>query len=370
MPIIMKRGITMQKENTVRDEFFLGAVTANGFTTSFDKVIANGDYFTYILKGGAGTGKSSLMKKIESELDEGSRAVYHCSSDPNSLDAVVLDDYKAIIVDGTAPHTFDPCLPGIGQVIVNLGEFWNESELVTNKDEIISAMKLNKSYLARGGRYVRALSDICFDTYSLAGEALDVSGIKELAARIAKRVITGKGGGKGELSQKQLSAVTMEGFKTYSETLLKHSRVYSFSDDCFAASGALFDELAACASSKGYDVLVCVSQLLNDDVTEHLIIPELDVAFVSVNKLTDTPHSGRAVNLSRYYDSELMALKAPRLRLNRSAARTLMDEAAKTLTLAKAAHDDIEKYYISAMDFTALDKLTKKLVTRIKKRKA
>ena len=112
-----------------------------------------------------------------------------------------------------------------------------------------------------------------------------------------------------------------------------------------------------------------MTQLLGCDVTEHIMIPELDTAFISVNKLTDVGRTGRAVNLMKYYNEDVITLKAPRLRLNRSAARTLMDEAAKTLTLAKQAHDEIEKYYIAAMDFERLDKAGTQLIKRIRKRK-
>lgn len=350
------------------DEYFLGAVTRSGFTTSFGSIINREGWFTYILKGGAGTGKSTLMKRIARELDKGDRTLFHCSSDPASLDAVVLDDYKTIVVDGTAPHTFDPEVPAISQVIVNLGDYWDEGELSKNADKVRAAMALNKSYLARSGRYVCALSDICFDTYSLGCEALDRAGIKALAARIEKRVITGRGSGSGDISARQLSAVTMEGFMTYGGTLFDCGRVYRFTDECFAAGALLLDELAAYASARGYDVILCVSQLLGCDVSEHLMIPELDTAFVTVNKLSDIERTGRAVNLIKYYDESLMTLKAPRLRLNRSAARTLADEAAKTLALAKQAHDEIEKYYIAAMDFKAIDKAGDRLIKAIGKR--
>lgn len=359
----------MQKTQHKTDEYFLGAVTRSGFTTSFGSIIGREGWFTYILKGGAGTGKSTLMKRINSELTEGNRTLFHCSSDPGSLDAVVLDDYKTIVVDGTAPHTFDPVVPAIKQVIVNLGDFWNESELEKHSAQVMDAMALNSSYLKRSGRYVCALSDIAFDTYSLGSEALDRSGIKALAGRIEKRVITGHGSGTGELMTRQLSAVTMDGCKTYIDTLLGCGRVYRFTDEFFAASSLLLDELSQYASQRGYDVINCVTQLLGCDVTEHIMIPELDTAFISVNKLTDVGRTGRAVNLMKYYNEDVITLKAPRLRLNRSAARTLMDEAAKTLTLAKQAHDEIEKYYIAAMDFERLDKAGTQLIKRIRKRK-
>ena len=46
------------------EKYFLGAMTQNGFSTEFGKIMADKDYFTFILKGGAGTGKSSLMNSF------------------------------------------------------------------------------------------------------------------------------------------------------------------------------------------------------------------------------------------------------------------------------------------------------------------
>ena len=50
------------------ETYFLGSSTAQGFRTTFDNVIKDEGIFTYILKGGAGTGKSSLMKKLPMNL--------------------------------------------------------------------------------------------------------------------------------------------------------------------------------------------------------------------------------------------------------------------------------------------------------------
>ena len=51
------------------ETYFLGSSTAQGFRTTFDNVIKDEGIFTYILKGGAGTGKSSLMKKAANEFE-------------------------------------------------------------------------------------------------------------------------------------------------------------------------------------------------------------------------------------------------------------------------------------------------------------
>ena len=67
-------------------------------------------------------GKSTLMKKIAGQFEDTEDVtVFYCSSDPDSLDAVVLHSSKVVIVDGTARHVFDPKYPGIGETIINLG---------------------------------------------------------------------------------------------------------------------------------------------------------------------------------------------------------------------------------------------------------
>ena len=95
----------LHEENAVH--FFLGANTPQGFVSQFGQ-LNSGDleWKTYIIKGGPGTGKSSMMKKIAQYAQTCCQHIelVPCSSDIHSLDAVLLHDYKIAFVDGTAPH--------------------------------------------------------------------------------------------------------------------------------------------------------------------------------------------------------------------------------------------------------------------------
>ena len=79
----------------------------------------------YCIKGGPGSGKSTLMKKTgEYFLEKGEDVDYlWCSSDPDSLDGILLPDRGVAVIDGTAPHVTDPVNPGAVDKIINLGMF-------------------------------------------------------------------------------------------------------------------------------------------------------------------------------------------------------------------------------------------------------
>jgi len=89
--------------------FFMGASTPGGFVSYTDELYEkNGEWRAFLIKGGAGTGKSSLMHKVLEHMKQrGVEGVsILCSSDPKSLDGVIFPSVKACIVDATAPHAW------------------------------------------------------------------------------------------------------------------------------------------------------------------------------------------------------------------------------------------------------------------------
>lgn len=99
----------MTTEPQVR--FYLGANSPAGFYSLYDQLIDPAQAADIlILKGGPGCGKSTLMKRVARQAEERGLDVEYipCSGDPESLDAIVLPQKKAAIVDGTAPHGTAP----------------------------------------------------------------------------------------------------------------------------------------------------------------------------------------------------------------------------------------------------------------------
>ena len=125
------------------DTYFAARNGHGGFASHFDRVFAPRDYRKiFILKGGPGTGKSTLMRGLVSFANKKGMPceAILCSSDVSSLDGVIIkiDEGRVAVIDGTAPHATDPKYPGAIEEIVDLGEGFNISRLEAVRGDIIS----------------------------------------------------------------------------------------------------------------------------------------------------------------------------------------------------------------------------------------
>jgi len=129
---------------------FFGTNTAEGVVNVIPHLIENISK-VFFIKGRAGTGKSTFMKKIAKACEERGFEVetYHCSFDPNSLDMVLVRELDFCIFDSTDPHEFFP--NRAGEVIIDL----YDKAVTPGTDEkyveqIRSITNHYKSYMKKG----------------------------------------------------------------------------------------------------------------------------------------------------------------------------------------------------------------------------
>lgn len=349
------------------ESYFLGGISASGFTTDFDKEISSDGRYTFILKGGAGTGKSSLMKRLYSQISKSADAVkYYCSSDPDSLDAVVCKTTNTAIVDGTSPHTFDPVYPGAFQEVINLGEFWDSDMLKRNAIKIKAVTDSHKQLMNRAKRYIVAASSLCYDTYKLVSDCILESKLDAYVSRLTSKLLP-KRSGNGSVKFAQLSAVTPHGYKTMTDTINDYKNIFVVNDDYYFGSDKLLKLISAVAEERGYTVLVGKYLVINELVYEHILIPEISTAFVTSNPMNKLYFEKAVkINMLRFYSHESLSEKKLRLKLNKNACTELVDETVQTLAEAKSIHDELEKLYIPAMDFKRIESVAERIIEKMK----
>ncbi len=164
-------------------QYFLGANSPTGFYSLYSELLPpETASVIYILKGGPGCGKSTLMRQVAQQAAQAGETVEYilCSADPDSLDAVVLPRLGAALVDGTAPHVVEPKYPGAVEQYVNLGDCYDRAGLRAIRGEILTCMDGYKEHYQRAYRCLDAAAEIQTDVRAmLATPALE----EKLAAR-------------------------------------------------------------------------------------------------------------------------------------------------------------------------------------------
>lgn len=117
------------------DAYFAASNSAGGFYSDYSAVFDRARIRRlFAVKGGPGTGKSRFLREVALCGERvGYRCEYiYCSSDPDSLDGIILSrgEDGIALLDATAPHVYEPSRPGFREEIVNLGAFWDAGRLV------------------------------------------------------------------------------------------------------------------------------------------------------------------------------------------------------------------------------------------------
>lgn len=344
--------------------YFLGCPTPIGFETHLGDDIKSGKFFTYIIKGGPGTGKSTLMKKLAAALSDVDAAeLYYCSSDPDSLDAVVFRKLGVIFVDGTAPHVFEPTYPGARERLLDLGRFWNGDMIREKANEVIAHSDANQKLHLRAKRYLAAICNLNADTMTTGESAMLGDKLDAYAKRLSAKLMPKTGRTAGKISLRQITSITPKGVITHDAALEGYKR-YVIGDPYYAVTDSLLKNLSIFAVNAGYDVIASKNVFLPNCVYEHLVIPELGIAFVSGE--TAYAEDAAKINALRFYDRDLLKERRRRFIFNNSAKRELTLAAIEALAHAKTVHDDLERCYIGAMDFDAIGKITDELAEKLR----
>ena len=160
--------------------------SGKGFVSYFDTFLEK-IQFLYIIKGGPGTGKSGLMAYIARKAEERGEDVWRiwCSSDPDSLDGVILRKRQIAIVDGTAPHVAEPHIPGVDSEILNLGAFWDGKKLQEHRRTVEKLNQEKSDAYGRAFSLLRAAESLLEVHINLLSRYIN----KESMARTVKRIL-------------------------------------------------------------------------------------------------------------------------------------------------------------------------------------
>ena len=354
---------------SVGPSYFLGANAPSGFYSLYSELISPRDARTiYLLKGGAGCGKSTLMRRVEQAAREVGiqTECILCSGDPDSLDAVLLPELGIALADATAPHVMEPKFPGVVERYVNLGECYDHTALQNVRDEIITCMTDYPACYARAYRCLEAAADLREDVRASLLTPQVSQRLSRRARGILRRELKPrKTEEKGRVKQRFLSAITHKGPVCLFETAQLLCPRACVLEDNYALGHDLLLEMLTGATQGGYDVVACPDPMAPERLA-HLLIPEAGLAFLTATPTLPFPgQSVRRIRLDNMVELSSIHTSRPRLRFSMKVSAALQEEAVSSLAQAKAIHDELEKLYNPHVDFTRVNGMADDIIREI-----
>ena len=337
---------------------FPGNNTSQGFFSYYAHILPQQQAnHIYCIKGGPGTGKSTFLKRIGKTMTEAGYGVefMHCSSDPDSLDGLVIPALGAALIDGTAPHVTDPLHPAAVDEIINLGDYWDGDAIKQQREAIMRLTEKIGRLFKRAYKYIGAAKGLMDDIVETFEQATNKAGASMQAQRIIEREMQKEpvDGRLGNIRKLFATAITPAGIVQHLDSLFDSSyKVYSIKNIWGVGVHELLTRVSAEAVCRGLDTEMFFCPVMPETRIEHVLIPELKLAFVSENRYFQLDNHHQAIlDMTQYTDAAAIEPQKDALKFDIENFNALLGEAVQTLARAKSLHDELEQYYIPHMDF-------------------
>jgi len=347
--------------------YFASMNTTKGFKSYFQSIFDPSLFRQiYILKGGPGTGKSSLMKHIAQESIKNGEKVekFLCSSDPSSLDGILLEKSNVSMIDGTSPHTADPKYPGVVENIINLGSFWDTKKLLPFKSNILELIREKKRNYQRAYGFLAAYGEIAEELSSFSKKHINTS-------KMNRNINVQAGYFFEKNSNDILKIRNVETFckmgliklDTFEKTSKK---IWVIEDYCFAGFEYL-KALLEYAKIEKQEVCVSFSPVF-PELPNAIYFPRSESAFVIGKRDYDAELDGkeyRYINIKRFLNMEAISQGKQKIKFAEKCLCALLNGATEAFLDAGKAHEELEEYYVSSMNFEKTEKVKKEILNYI-----
>lgn len=359
---------------TIRN-FFPGGNTCLGFYSLYDNIIQQKDASKiFVIKGGPGVGKSTFMKNIgKAMLESGYDIEQHwCSSDNDSLDGVVIPALGVCMLDGTAPHVIDPITPGAVDEIIHLGDHWNEGILIENKHDILKTFQRVSRTFKTAYASLREAKVIHDEWISYITECISFTKTNQITQELMDSIFANiKPQYETYYRSRELfaSATTPMGLVNEWTSILRNcEKVFILRGEPGTGKSTVVERVLNRAKSYGLLTEVFRSSF---DPTKFsgVYIPALQVAVINPFPNEYTPEDFKARITEIDLNAGIVTDKASdyEREINECKERywNAINRTINYIAKAKRIHDELEEFYVPAMDFSKINMVMEKTLQRI-----
>ncbi|MGS0764200.1 PRK06851 family protein [Syntrophomonas curvata] len=353
---------------------FPGGNTCYGFYSFYDYMVSPAVERKIILKGGPGVGKSSFMKKMgEDFLAQGYDIEYHwCSSDNESLDGAVIGKQQICILDGTAPHVVDPRFPGAVDEIINLGNYWHQKAIRKNRPAIIELTQIISRCFKRAYQRLEE-SKIAWEEWeSYYLEARDNEAANRNILALARDLVSGLGDDRQNIRHLFAAAITPGGVVSKIDSLIDNG--YSL----FAVKGNPGTGIKELFTYTWQTMNLSAAEAefyhnpFDPNSIDIIVLPSSRSVLIDVSgHLFDYAALLPGIRQRRFLDFDQLVRKSvidaheKYIVSARERFHSGIRDAIGFIRQAKEYHDELESYYVPAMDFDAMEAMRQELCQQL-----
>ena len=345
-------------------KYFASMNTSNGFCSYFNEIFSPERLDAiYIIKGGSGTGKSTMMKCIGErfEKDGFETELFYCSSDKDSLDGIIIDKRVAVL-DGTAPHTTDPKYPGAVEEIVNLSGCWDTERLKESKKEIINLVGMKNASYSKGYSFLSAAGKLSFEIEKISSEKIKTEKMQQAIHRFFKQ---GGYKGKGNKMNVRLTSVICAEGRVRLHSFEEESDKICLVTNTHGCEGIFFKEFLDVSKAYNLDRIISYDPVRPDEINA-IYFPEIKLCAVTAEGDEDVyDEKYKVFNLERFIDRDVLCENRAKLRFANKCLNSLIEGAVDTFADAKKYHEKIEEIYTSCVNFKNVGQITELLINNI-----
>ncbi|MBE6529417.1 MAG: hypothetical protein E7680_02290 [Ruminococcaceae bacterium] len=343
--------------STGEDSYFAASNSAHGFRSYYPACFdAARIGRLYAVKGGPGTGKSRFLRDV-AEKGKGcgwhSELIY-CSSDPDSLDGVVLTkpgEEGIALLDATAPHVYEPNRPGYREEIINLGSFWNAELLRAKGAEIAERNRRKQEAYRMAYRYLAGYGEMTATRDELVEPFLRKKAIRAFAEKWMRQIPE-----ETEFEEQIALArsIGMRGMITL-DTYYANAKTAYYVEDCRGSAAVFLENLYEIAKRKNLSVRVSYDPILPEKI-DGLFFKESGIAFLAFEG--GEKKKRRKISMRRFVETGLMHSCRKEINFAERMRRAMLQGAVGCFSRVSEAHFSVEEIYIRAMDFGAKESFT------------
>ena len=351
--------------------YFVCANSSEGFVNFFPRVVCDMEK-VYIIKGGPGTGKSTMMKKIGEYFENKSYDVEYirCSSDPDSLDGVVIKDLKFLIADGTAPHVIEPTAPGAIEDYVCLSGAMDSKVLKEYKNVILAVKEETKKCYEKMYESLKEGKKVHDSIEKIYIEKTDFHELEHLMDILSEEIFRNcEYRENGNINHRFFGALTSDGSVNYIEELTDSLKTrYLIKGRAGTGKSTFLKSLIKEGEKYGTDTEVYHCSFDPQSV-DMVIFPQLQIGIFDSTAPHEIFPSRDSDIILDFYET---AVEIGTDERNQDIIRELNEKynehiriARECLKKAQELHKGLEKIYIGAMDFNEIDRITQGIICDI-----